>query len=109
MRTGRAFKVSGAVLVMSLLAAGECHAGMPSFTLREIYQLRFQELSFFIFLLLVSAFLFQLTWNYAVKGIQAIPKLNYWRALSLSLVFGLGMLVVLTIISGVREILTPAA
>jgi hypothetical protein len=109
MRSCGAHKVIAIVIFISLLAVVECHAGMPSFTLREIYRLRFQELSFFIFLLFACALLFQLTWNYAVKGFGAIPKMNYWRALSLSFLLGLAMLLVLTMISGIREVLTPGA
>ena len=109
MRICGAPKLSAVVAFTTLTAASTCHAGMPSFTLREIYRLRFQELSFFIFLLFACALLFQLTWNYAVKGFGAIPKLNYWRALTLSFLLGLGMLLVLTMISGIREVLTPEA
>ena len=82
---------------------------MPSFTLREIYRLRFQELSFFVFLLFLCALLFQLMWNYAVKGFNFLPRLNYWRALCLATLFGLLMLLILTMISGIREVLTPGA
>jgi hypothetical protein len=109
MRNRGAPALSALTVLMLLLAEGVCHAGMPSFTLREIYRLRFQDLSFFILLLFASAFLFQLTWNYAVKGFGAIPKMNYWRALSLSFILGMAMLLVLTIISGIREVLTPGA
>src|SRR6185436_5666705 len=67
---------SALVVLIGLLAEGVCHAGMPSFTLREIYRLRFQELSFFVVLLFACALLFQLTWNYAGKGFSAIPRMN---------------------------------
>jgi|ERR1051326_611295 hypothetical protein len=109
MRNRGAPNLSAVVVLISLLAAGECYAGMPSFTLREIYRLRFQELSFFVFLLFACALLFQLTWNYAAKGFTAVPRMNYWRALSLSFLLGLAMLLVLTMISGIREVLTPGA
>lgn len=109
MRRHGAPRLSALALLATVVAAGECHAGMPSFTLREIYRLRLQELSFFIFLLFACALLFKFTWNYAAKGLPAIPRINYWRALSLSFLFGLVMLLVLTMISGIREILTPEA
>jgi len=101
--------ITALVVLISLLAEDVCHAGMPSFTLREIYRLRFQELSFFVVLLFACALLFQLTWNYAGKGFSAIPRMNYRRALSLSFLLGLAMLLVLTMISGIREVLTPGA
>jgi hypothetical protein len=102
-------KVCIAFVLSWLVALNECYAGMPSFALRDVYRLRFQEISFFVFLLFVCAFLFQAIWNYAAKGFSFFPKLTYRRSLSLALLFGLGMLLVLTMISGIREVLTPGA
>jgi len=109
MRMGHACKVGIAAIFISFAAANQSHAGMPSFALRDIYRLRFQELSFFLFLLFFCAFLFQLIWNYAAKGFDFLPRLNYWRSLCLATLFGLFMLLVLTMISGIREVLTPGA
>ena len=109
MRISRALKVGSAVVLVSLAATTESHAGMPSFALRDIYRLRFQELSFFIFLLVVCAFLLKVTWNYAVKGFGSVPKLNFRRSLCLAILFGLLMLLILTMISGARELLMPGA
>src|SRR5215467_4766787 len=97
------------VAAFVILLAPECYAGMTVYTLRDVYRLRFQSLSFFLFLLFACALLFQITWNYAAKGFKAIPRLNYWRALSLSFLLGLAMLLILTMISGIREVLTPGA
>jgi len=109
MGISRVFKTAIAVIVISLAAANQSHAGMPSFELGDIYRLRFQELSFFIFLLLLCAFLFQVMWNYAAKGVDFLPRLNFRRSLCLATLFGLLMLLVLTMISGIREVLTPGA
>src|SRR5260221_1669102 len=109
MGISRVFKTGIAVIVISLAAANQSHAGMPSFELGDIYRLRFQELSFFIFLLLLCAFLFQVMWNYAAKGFDFLPRLNLRRSLCLATLFGLLMLLVLTMISGIREVLTPGA
>jgi hypothetical protein len=104
----RALKVGSTVVLMGL-AANEGHAGMPSFALRDIYRLRFQQLSFFIFLLILCAFLFKVTWNYAMKGFSSVPPLNFRRSLCLAVLFGSVMLLILTMISGIREVLTPEA
>jgi hypothetical protein len=74
-----------------------------------VYRLRFQEISFFVFMLALCALLIQLAWNYGFKEFKSLPRLNYRRALSLSVLFGLVMLLVLTMISGIREVLTPGA
>jgi len=109
MQMSRAFKAGCAIILISLVAINQSHAGMPSFALRDIYRLRFQELSFFIFLLIVCAVLFQVMWNYATKGFDSLPSLNFRRSLCLATLFGLLMLLILTMISGIREVLTPGA
>lgn len=82
---------------------------MTVYGLRDIYRLRLEEISFFIVLLLVSAFAFKLLWNYAVKGFSFLPRLKYLQSLCLSILFGLLTLLILTMISGIREVLTPGA
>jgi len=109
MSRSRALRASAAVAFVILASASDGYAGMTSYTLRDVYRLRFQGLSFFIFLLFACAFLFQITWNYVAKGFRSIPRLNYWRAFSLSFMLGLAMLLILTMISGIREVLTPGA
>lgn len=102
-------KLRAILLLACPFIVTNCYAGMPSFALRDVYEVRFQEISFFVALLFLCAFLFQITWNYSAKGFSVIPRLTYWRSFSLALLLGLGMLVVLTMISGIRELLTPGA
>jgi hypothetical protein len=90
-----------------LLAAVPAHAGMTVYGLSDVYRLRLQEISFFLVLLLVCALGFKILWNYSFKGFDSVPKLTFLRALSASLIFGLVMLLILTMISGIREVLTP--
>jgi len=85
------------------------HAGMTVYGLRDIYRLRLEEISFFIVLLLVCAFFIKVIWNYAVKGFAFLPKLKFLQSLCLSILFGLLTLLILTMISGIREVLTPEA
>ena len=92
-----------------LLSAGSLHAGMTVYGLRDIYRLRLEEISFFLVLLLVCAFLVRLLWNHAFKGMPAVPRLGFLQSLSASILFGLLTLLILTMISGIREVLTPEA
>lgn len=82
---------------------------MTVYGLRDIYRLRLEEVSFFIAVFLVCALGLKLLWNYAFKGFATVPRLKYLQALSASLLFGLIMLLILTMISGIREVLTPGA
>ncbi|MEO5802974.1 MAG: hypothetical protein ABIR24_05555 [Verrucomicrobiota bacterium] len=84
-------------------------AGMTVYGLRDIYRMRLEEISFFIVLLAACSFFFQLLWNYAVKGFNFLPRLKFRQSVCLSILFGLLMLLILTMISGIREVLTPGA
>jgi hypothetical protein len=85
-------------------------AGMPAPELTDIARLRFETLSFFLMILLASAGLIQLTWNLALRPtLTRLPRLNYWRALGLVFLWGLLFVIVLTMISGARELMTPGA
>ncbi|HEX5220289.1 MAG TPA: hypothetical protein VFZ59_12030 [Verrucomicrobiae bacterium] len=108
MQTSRGLRQT-ALVVTSFSIVVPAHAGMTVYGLRDVYRLRLEEISFFTFLFLISALALKLLWNYAFQGFAAIPRLKYLQALGLALVFGLVMLLILTMISGIREVLTPGA
>ena len=87
----------------------ETHAGMTVYGLRDIYRLRLEEISFFLVLIPVCAFALKLLWNFAFKDVALIPRLRFVPALCMAVLFGLMTLLILTMISGIREILTPGA
>lgn len=85
-------------------------AGMPSpITLTEIGRMRVEAISFFLAVLLVSGFLIRLIWNNLRKSFTRLPYLSYGKALGLVILWGLLFLIVLTMISGARELMTPGA
>jgi hypothetical protein len=98
------------IAVLATLTAGfEARAGMPSFDLNDVVELRLQDISFFLLLIGVSAFGFQRLWNFSFRPLPKVPQLGFKHALGLTAIFGLLMLLVLTMISGARELLTPGA
>jgi hypothetical protein len=107
MQSRSAIKPVVLLLGMIIGPAFSARAGMTVYGLRDVYRLRFEEISFFIVLLLVCALLLKLLWNYAFKEFKSVPKLKYLQSLCASLLFGLVMLIILTMISGIREVLTP--
>ena len=107
MQLGRASK--HVALLFLVFTAFPAQAGMTVYGLRDIYRLRLEEISFFVVMLLACALVLQLLWNYAFKGFNSVPRLKYLQALCAALLFGLVMLLVLTMISGIREVLTPGA
>lgn len=98
-----------ATLAVLLAGALPAHAGMPSYTLTDLTRARLDSISFFIVVFLILSLLVKLLWNYLAKDFQKLPKLTYPRALTLVALWGLVFLLVLTMISGTRELLTPGA
>lgn len=68
-----------------------------------------QALSFFLASLFVGAFAVQWLWNHARRDFPVLPQISYRRSLSLVVLWGLLFVVVLTMISGARELMTPGA
>lgn len=86
-------------------------AGMPSVTieLTDLAKLRVQSISFFVLVFLVSAGLICLVWNFLRRDFSFLPRLSFLRALGVTTLWGLLFVLVLTMISGARELLTPGA
>jgi hypothetical protein len=91
--------------------AKNADAGMPSaqLILTELGKRRMEELSFFLVGFLLVAAVVRWLWNYVQAGVPNWPRLTYPRTVAFLLVWGLAMTVVLTLISGARELMTPAA
>jgi len=97
------------IVYLLLRIVPSAHAGMTVYGLRDMYRLRLEDISFFLLLLVGSALLLRVLWNYAAKGFSFLPRLKFLQAFALALLLGLVMLVILTMISGIREVLTPEA
>ena len=92
------------------------HAGMPSvlpedirtvLRLHEEPQQRIKASSFFLAALALTSFAIQILWNYLARDFQRLPKLSYLRAVSLVVLWGALFVIVLTMISRARELMTP--
>jgi len=84
-------------------------AGMPSFSLSDVTALRLQTISFFLVAFLLSAWGLKGVWNVLQRDWPALPRLSYPAALGVTTLWGLLFVLVLTMISGTRELLTPGA
>jgi hypothetical protein len=84
-------------------------AGMPSVTFSDIARMRLSTISFFAVLFLLCSLAVRLIWNSLRKDFPRLPYLSFRRAVSLVALWGLLFLLVLTMISGARELLTPGA
>lgn len=82
---------------------------MTVFVLSDIAGARLEVISFFAVGYLVLAWAVKKLWNVLTKTFVSLPELTYRAALALMLVSGLLMYVILTMISGARELMTPGA
>ncbi len=84
-------------------------AGMPSVTLTDAASMRLQSISFFLSVFLLSALIIRGIWNALRTDFPRLPRLSYPKSLGLVGLWGLLFLLVLTMISGARELMTPGA
>ena len=92
------------------LWAFSARAGMPyPPELTDIARLRVEAISFFVFILLTGAGLVRLLWNMMRGSFPRLPRLSYPKAIGLVVLWGLLFIVVLVMISGARELMTPGA
>jgi hypothetical protein len=84
---------------------------MPSsaLSLTDLAELRLQSISFFLLLFVLSVVFVRFLWNYLQKDFPTLPRLGFGSAFGLVALWGLLFVVVLTMISGARELLTPGA
>lgn len=99
----------GLCILVLVLAASPLVAGMPLVTISDLWTMRLQSISFFLLVLAVSALGVMALWNYLRRDFTTLPRLTYLRSLSLVILLGLLFMVVLTMISGARELMTPGA
>lgn len=84
-------------------------AGMTFYDLNDVVRLRLEDISFFTVLLLACALGIRFLWNFLARDVPRMPRLGYLKALCLTGLLSLLMLLVLTMIAGARELLTPGA
>jgi hypothetical protein len=89
--------------------SGDVFAGMPVITLSDVAALRLSGISFFVALILLVAWFIRFLWNYLRSDFPKLPLLDYRRSLALVLLLGLCFNIVLLMISGTRELMTPGA
>jgi len=85
------------------------HAGMPSVTLSDVASARLQTISFFLLVLVLCAVAVHRIWNRLARDFPKMPKISFKVAGGMVLLWGLLFNLVLLMISGARELLTPGA
>jgi hypothetical protein len=110
--------ILGSTLGWAMAVPGVALAGMPSvlpsdlptrWRLVDSAAERLMAISFFAVGLLVSACVVHVLWNYVQRDFPRLPRLSMLQALAVVILWGLLFVVVLTMISGARELMTPGA
>ena len=107
-RSRIAIAISAICLTLGPMTA-PVHAGMPNLRLTDVARMRVESMSFFLMLVLVSAAIIMGLWNWLRRDFVRLPRLTYFRSLGVVTLWGLLFILVLTMISGARELLTPGA
>lgn len=102
-------RLKSSVCLALLLVPLTAHAGMSMPTFTDIAKARMEVISFFLFMYFVLAFIYRWLWNSLREDFPKLPRLSYRGALAALTVCGLFVYVVLTMISGARELMTPGA
>ncbi len=92
-----------------LLVAPAAFAGMPRIRINELAEARLESISFFLLVIALSTLIVRALWNWLSADFAFLPRLSLGRALSLVTACGLMFFLVLTMISGARELMTPGA
>ncbi|MDZ4778937.1 MAG: hypothetical protein SGJ19_01635 [Planctomycetia bacterium] len=104
--------------IVTCFAGGVAQAGMPRvlfdevpryLALTDMSRTRLEAISFFIFVGLLSAAAIRYIWNSLQRDFPRLPHLTYSKAVGLLMLWGLLFVLVLTMISGARELMTPGA
>ncbi|MCK8502664.1 hypothetical protein [Myxococcus fulvus] len=95
--------------LLSALSPAVALAGMPNFLLTELAEQRLEAISFFIAVFLVVSAGVWALWNRLRRDVPRLPRLGYGAALALVFLVGLALQLVLSMIAGGRELMTPGA
>lgn len=101
------FMVAAGLACMPAVA----QAGMPGveYTISEVAKMRLEALSFFVAGFFLAALGVKWLWNHLASEFTMLPRISYGKALGLLTLWGLLFVLVLTMISGARELMTPGA
>ena len=97
------------VALLFMLLSTAAWAGTPMVTLSDVAEMRLSGISFFLALILLVALGFRFLWNFLRRDFPRLPHLEYKRALALVVLLGLCFNLILLMIAGTRELMTPGA
>jgi hypothetical protein len=110
--------MSGIGLFCLTIAPATAWAGMPKPLPIDVPRIlrvndtaleRIQVISFFLMTFLVCSATVMMLWNYLQRDFPKLPRLSFGKAAAGVFLWGMLFIIVLTMISGARELMTPGA
>lgn len=98
-----------AALMLTMATPVVALAGMPGVDFTDAGRMRLSTLSFFVALFLLSSWAVKGIWNRIQQDVPRLPRLTFRVACGVVFLWGLLFVLVLTMISGARELMTPGA
>jgi hypothetical protein len=103
----------GLFLVPSVATAGMA-SPLPTdprrvLRLNDTPRMRLQAISFFVLGLLACVLAVRGLWNLLQRDFPRLPRLTFGKALAAVVLWGLALVIVLAMIAGARELMTPGA
>ncbi len=103
---------AGALTLMVLPAMAGMASPLPQDVAKSLHltrpsEMRLEAISLFVAALLISPLVVRWLWNSLARDFPRMPRITYGRSLALVVIWGLLFLVVLTMIAGTRELMTP--
>jgi hypothetical protein len=95
------------IMLWGILSTHEVYAGMPIVSLTEIARFRLSTISFFLMLYGAASFTIWKLWNFLRADFQRLPYLSFKKALAVVFLWGLAFHLLLVMIAGTRELMTP--
>ncbi len=100
-------------IIVALLAAvlipAVALAGMPAYFLSDAADARIEAISFFLLVLLLASVGVHRLWNGLARELERVPHLSFRGALALTCLLALAFYLMLVMVSGARELMTPGA
>lgn len=105
----RRWPIATIVLLLALTFVPAAEAGMPGVSLSSMARMRLEVISFFFLGFVFSSTVIWWIWNSLARDFLFLPKITLGKSCGLVALWGLLFVVVLTMISGARELMTPGA
>ncbi len=103
------FAAFAAICMSHSLYPNPALAGMPMISISDVASFRLTTISFFLIVFVLASICIFVIWGKLKKDFTSLPALTFKKSLMIVFICGLAFQLVLVMISGARELMTPGA